>query len=1000
MANLSRDQELVKRLKRRFIWYLFHDWNEQYDEQGRLLRLDLDRLKLTHLPPELWQFASLHTLDLNNNQLSSLPAALFQLVNLHTLGLSGNQLSNLPAALFQLTNLHKLHLNRNQLSSLSAELGQLANLHTLYLNDNRLSSLPAELGQLVNLHTLGLSGNQLNSLPAELGQLANLHTLYLNNNQLNSLPAELGQLTHLQSLGLGGNQLSNLPAALFQLANLRLLGLGGNRLSSLPAELFQLANLRWLDLSGNPQLQIPPPEVVDQGTSAVLAYLHALPQAVERFEAKLLLVGEGGMGKSSLLRALDQLPFVPGLPLTHGIAVGTLQLPHPEAGKPPLTISTWDFGGQEIYQATHQVFLTRRSVYLLVWNARQGPDVCRLRFWLDTISTLAPDAKILLVATHADEWQPQLDVQRYQQDYPQLAGHCIVSNQDGRGLDELRQAVAAIAAQTPLVGERWPRDWVEIERELLARPEHHLDLAVFLQICARHQIGSSDATQVLGPVLHDLGKILFFRDDPLLNQLVVLKPNWISRAISCVLDDSQVRQAGGLLTHRELSRIWATDEQGQPYPPALYPVFLRLMERFDLCYHLEPERPGQPVTHSLLPLLLSEKRPPSLPTPPSVGSADLARVEMRYTLGFVPTGLMSWLLVRTHRYSQQLHWREGAHLAYHSQQAHLELDPHRREISLIVWGAFPYTFFTILKETLDTLLERFQGLSIRREVPCLCPQQRAHPHWHDFGLLESQFQNGVTEIVCQSGTRLSLLTLLYGMRTDAPDRVAVALQQTQKLVAQTAPMSAEEQQRRFDMIQQSQEFLWHALLRLTNFEMQKEQTPCPSLFLLEREAEQSFNPKDWMSRAYRLRLLCQYPAGPHLITGEPGYPLREGKDWWKTMSPWLHRLVTVLKTGVPLGKAVGEVFDQVDTERLAHQIDLFNEILTDLPGIDAVDAVSETGGNGHLSVEQRLEGAALRVLFYFLDTADPAHHWHGLVKVPTPDGTILWVCEQHKRELA
>src|SRR6266704_2782410 len=239
------------RMNRWVIWYLFHDWNEQYDEQGRLLRLDLDRLKLTHLPPELWQFASLHTLDLNNNQLSNLPAALFQ-----------------------------------------------------------------------------------------------------------------------------------------------------------------LANLRWLDLSGNPQLQIPPPEVVDQGTSAVLAYLHALPQAVERFEAKLLLVGEGGMGKSSLLRALDQLPFVPGLPLTHGIAVGTLQLPHPEAGKPPLTISTWDFGGQEIYQATHQVFLTRRSVYLLVWNARQGPDVCRLRFWLDTISTLAPDAKILLVATHADEWQPQLDVQR------------------------------------------------------------------------------------------------------------------------------------------------------------------------------------------------------------------------------------------------------------------------------------------------------------------------------------------------------------------------------------------------------------------------------------------------------------------------------------------------------------------------------------------------------------------------------------------------------------
>ena len=71
---------------------------------------------------------------------------------------------------------------------------------------------------------------------------------------------------------------------------------------------------------------------------------------------------------------------------------------------------------------------------------------------------------------------------------------------------------------------------------------------------------------------------------------------------------------------------------------------------------------------------------------------------------------------------------------------------------------------------------------------------------------------------------------------------------------------------------------------------------------------------------------------------------------------------------------------------------------TDLPGIDSLDALSEVGGNGHLSVEQHLEGAALRVLFHFLDTSDPAHHWHGLDKVKTPDGTILWVCQQHRKE--
>jgi len=221
---------------------------------------------------------------------------------------------------------------------------------------------------------------------------------------------------------------------------------------------------------------------------------------------------------------------------------------------------------------------------------------------------------------------------------------------------------------------------------------------------------------------------------------------------------------------------------------------------------------------------------------------------------------------------------------------------------------------------------------------------------------------------------------------------------TQQLVAHTR-LPAEEMQRSLAKIEQGQEFILRTLLHLTNFEQQKEQEPCPSLFLLERETGHRFDPRDWMSRAYRLRLLCQYPAGPHLIKGEPGYLLREGKDWWKTMSPWLRRLVAVLKVGVPLGKAVGEVFEHVDTERLANQIDLFNEILIDLPALDAMDAVSETGGDGQIAVEQRLEGAALRVLFHFLDTADPAHRWHGLDKVKTRDGTILWLCEQHKREL-
>lgn len=115
------------------------------------------------------------------------------------------------------------------------------------------------------------------------------------------------------------------------------------------------------------------------------------------------------------------------------------------------------------------------------------------------------------------------------------------------------------------------------------------------------------------------------------------------------------------------------------------------------------------------------------------------------------------------------------------------------------------------------------------------------------------------------------------------------------------------------------------------------------------------------------------------------------------MSPWLRRLVTVLKTGGSLGKAVGEVFDQVDVERFANQIDLFNEILDDLPAFEAIETVSEVNGGTSSPSGQHLEGAALRALAHFLEVADPARRWHGLQRVVmVEDRTMLWVCEQHK----
>ena len=48
------------------------------------------------------------------------------------------------------------------------------------------------------------------------------------------------------------------------------------------------------------------------------------------------------------------------------------QVKHSQSNLTSITFKTWDFSGQEEYYATYQYFLSRRSLYLVVWNVTQG----------------------------------------------------------------------------------------------------------------------------------------------------------------------------------------------------------------------------------------------------------------------------------------------------------------------------------------------------------------------------------------------------------------------------------------------------------------------------------------------------------------------------------------------------------------------------------------------------------------------------------------------------
>jgi Leucine-rich repeat (LRR) protein len=219
--------------------------------------LDLSRLGLKAIPPEISTLTQLQSLALSDNQISCIPDSLSSLSQLQGLFLENNQISGIPDSLGSLSQLQELYLQSNQISSIPDSLSKLSQLRDLNLAHNQISCIPDSLSKLSQLKTLYLSDNQISSIPDSLGNLSQLKRLYLQENKINSIPDSLSNLSQLQELYLQDNQVSSIPDSLGSLSQLQGLYLAHNQISCIPDSLNNLSQLQWLVLSYNKISSIP-----------------------------------------------------------------------------------------------------------------------------------------------------------------------------------------------------------------------------------------------------------------------------------------------------------------------------------------------------------------------------------------------------------------------------------------------------------------------------------------------------------------------------------------------------------------------------------------------------------------------------------------------------------------------------------------------------------------------------------------------------------------------
>ena len=1049
--------------------------------------LDLWQMKLTELPESLGQLAKLQNLNLSLNQLTSLPEWLGQLTKLHSLRLSGNPLTALPEWLGQLTQLQSLELAATQLTALPESLEQLTQLQSLDISQNSLTVVPKWLRQLMQLQSLDFSGNPISELPEWLGQLKQLQSLAIPSyNQLilpewleqltqlqslsisgyylTTLPEWLGKFTQLQSLNLSSNALTALPEWLEQLTQLQSLNLGNNELTALPEWLGQLTQLQSLNLVYNKLTDLPTslaklehlydyepilnrnplnPELAEaykQGLGALKLYLRLKvgPQVILN-ESKLILVGEGEVGKTCLMDALLGRPWKEH-DATHGIEIKPIKVTDPD-NKKEITLNGWDFGGQRVYRPTHQLFFSAPAVYLVIWKPREGPQQGFVKEWINLIKHREPDAKILVVATHGGPGQRQPDIDR--QELIDLFGkdtvlgfHHVESKPDEegkrRGIEELKQAIARVAVTLPEVGRSVPKRWQETREALEQIHQAYVPLDEVMGLCKQHGMDNEEARLFI-TISHRLGHLIHYEHDPALQDIVVLKPDWLATAISFVLDDEATRKAHGLVRLSRLAKLW--DEPSRPadsrYPKELHRIFVRLMERFDLSYRavgLSPNDNTDPAY--LIAQLVPDNRPESIPAwSESVSSGDIqqeqiCRIVDQKDQSAAAEGLFYQLIVRLHKYSlgrvkfpDSVHWQRGLVLD-DDYNGRALLEHKGNDVRITVRAPYPERFLAMLTAEVKYLVESFwEGLRCNVMVPCIEPCGRLAPGTGLFDVqkLIASKRRKRFEFpcpVCNEWQDIdSLLRNAPAARPVSMDALLIEFAQMRSEIYSIRPQLAEQQTAilgRFSNVDAGIQRLFSQaennftkLLQVFTDEAKEG----PRLFSLIPVERSKFNPKEWTNAKFRLTLWCEHSRLPlPELNGKDStkgvYELELTRDWFKKAAPYLRLVTGALSLVLPVASsAVKLAMDETAYKAIENELDFGKEVI-DASLTGSEKAVDWLGSGDSTNIEHgegiRAQGATLRELHALLKAKDPS--FGGLVRVMNKRQEFLWVHERFASE--
>jgi internalin A len=322
--------------------------------------------------------------------------------------------------------------------------------------------------------------------------------------------------------------------------------------------------------------------------------------------------------------------------------------------------------------ATHLLFLTTRSLYVLVLNGRNGGEDADAEYWLRLIDSFGAGSPVIVVLNKIKEQPFDINRRALQRRISSRLSFATTDCEDGTGINELRELILReVSTQLP-IHTVFPSSWFAIKNRLEAATHNFITFDRYRAICS--ELGEQDpnSQELLGGFLHCLGTVLNYRDDPRLKDTHVLNPHWVTNGIYRLINSGAVQARMGEITLGESAEVLPVSE----YPVGMRRFLFDLMKKFELCFSFPEDD-----CRYLIPDLLDKQEPETLPT----FQPECLRFRYRYDV--LPEGLLPRFIVRTHSLSEGLQrWRSGVVLRFEGNTALIRAVAERLIVDIEVGG--------------------------------------------------------------------------------------------------------------------------------------------------------------------------------------------------------------------------------------------------------------------------------------------------------------------------